>query len=240
MKFDAQPPHANDTFDSVVGWEWASRITQAVRDFQATTISLTEIVNPPIISFSDDVPLLMSNTTLASLIYRHATNDIGLVNGAVDLMTVDVTTKLATFAAGGVFGGSLTVLAGGATITGGLTVTSGGANVTGAIVGSSSITAKNDIVSQQGNVTVKDTQGVIFNNNAGNSVFIRHNSGGLEFVNASGISLKLFDSSGIQITARTSLGASAGGASPLPSQPDQYMTITVTGLGVYKVPLYLP
>jgi hypothetical protein len=211
-----------------------------VRDFQATTISLTEIVNPPIISFSDDVPLLMSNTTLASLIYRHATNDIGLVNGAVDLMTVDVTTKLATFAAGGVFGGSLTVLAGGATITGGLTVTSGGANVTGAIVGSSSITAKNDIVSQQGNVTVKDTQGVIFNNNAGNSVFIRHNSGGLEFVNASGISLKLFDSSGIQITARTSLGASAGGASPLPSQPDQYMTITVTGLGVYKVPLYLP
>jgi hypothetical protein len=246
---DPMPP---GPLESTNTRDWLYRLGKAVAGIGTSeSSSFISIVNPPTISFSDDVPLVMSDTTQAQLVYRSATKSLTLANGLVDLLAINVVTKLATFAAGGVFGGNLTintgglnVLAGGATITGGLTVTSGGAAITGAITGSSSITAKNDIVSQQGNLTVKDTQGIIFNNNSGNSSFIRHNASGMEFWGSTGMIMKLLDSQGLQIAAATFQAATAGGASPLPATPDRYLSFGLIGSGagapgLYRIPLYL-
>jgi hypothetical protein len=239
---NVQPPPAGHPFDSVAGWEWASRISEEMNNQMKRTFSLIQIVNPPPISFSDDVPLVMSNTTGAELIYRSATKSLTLANGGVDLLAINVLTKAAAFSGAVSIAGTLgvtgaAIFSNTVTVNAQLNITSGGAIITGGLGVSGGITASADIHTD-GNFTAKDGQGIIFNSPTNNS-FIRHVSGGLQFF-TNGLHLfSLLDGGGgFELLAPVTGSASAGVSDPLPPNPAGYFQVNIIGYGNFLVPAY--
>jgi hypothetical protein len=239
---NVQPPPAGHPFDSVAGWEWASRITEEMNNQMKRTFSLIQIVNPPPISFSDDVPLVMSNTTSAELIYRSATKSLTLANGGVDLLAINVLTKAAGFSGSVLVLGTFTAnglasFAAGVTIANALVVTSGGGQIAGGLNVTGVISATGDIHSDA-NISVKNGQGVIFNSPTNDS-YIRHIAGAMQFYAGGSLALTLSDGgAGFELVAPASSSASSGVADPLPAVPAGYVTFSLFGYGTFKFPAY--
>lgn len=200
--------------------DWVYRLGVAVGNLGKAVNNIGGGGSTGTFSFADNVPLVMSNTTSAELVFRSVPNNLTLANGAVDLLAINVSTKLATFA-------------------GAVVVASGGLTVTGASTINGSLTATGDIHTGV-NFTTNDTQGIIFNSNTSGNSFIRHNAGQMQFFTPSGLGFALNDSTGFQISGRIATGGvTAGTAAALPALPAGYLECWSLQISqVIQIPFY--
>lgn len=190
---------------------------------------------------NDDVPLKLSNTTLASAIYRKVPNTVGFANGAFDLLAINITTHVATF------GGAIVVLAGAPIVYDGsgansLSFNPISSNTVFKSINTDTLYLNNGHVTiPNGNLDVSNGDINITNAhriNLGNNLSIRADGSGWGFENSGSEIFRIYNGGLLEISPAISSSAASGVASPLPPIPAGYISISIIGYGVFKIPAY--
>ena len=210
-----QPPTAGTPFDSIAGWEWASRITNQVAGLSAPTEILASINILPLNN------AFTGNNTFAgtSTFNGQATfNAISHFNAAVQLAAGVPITFDAAAARNRIFFDP---------IASQLKMFSNN-------IQTLTFDASANVTVNAGDLTIQ--AGKRFN--IGNSLSIRADGVGWNFENAGSEIFRVYNGGLVEVTNNIAPTANVGAASALPALPAGYWSISVIGLGVFKIPIY--
>lgn len=219
--------------------DWVYRLGVAVGNLGKAVNNIGGGGSTGTFSFADNVPLVMSSTTGAELVFRSATNSLTLANGATDLLGINVTTKLAAFA-------------GSVEIASGAFLGFDGAAAANRIfynlftlenqwfsnnIQTLTLDASGDVTVNTGNLTISNGQKFF----VGAGAYIRHTGSGptgqIGFYGPAGFTGGFRDGGELIAVGIGAGSASPGAAAALPANPQTYWELTFNGFD-YKVPLY--
>lgn len=232
--FNAQPPHPGDSFDTVGGWQWASQITQAVRDLgspAAPSASLLGLNN--VWTGMNAFQAAVSISALLTLLAGITSSGPNVFNGTSKF------NGISSFAAAVELNGTIPITFDGPTARNKIfyNIFALDLELWTNNIQTLTLDSFGNVAVNNGNLSIGN--GAQFNVGAG--AYIQHTGSGptglIGFYGPLGFTGGFRDGGELVTVGISASSASSGAASALPATPATYMEFTFNGFD-YKLPCY--